>query len=201
MMSNRAKPFVAGSIFSPCTKVWESRRCVGRPEGFARVSAPAGLWVRTELFLTIFERHGGTILSDRVGESLISGGDMKLGMLVGEAGYDRLFSPALRVQHLIPAGRVDPNYVARLISGIVRSEMTPQRRAGRANSLLSRVVRLVGCLAGGWIVALTRGDAVNEYRFLVTAALARVAGALSVNDITPRTLSAPPTRIAPAGDR
>lgn len=58
---------------------------------------------------------------DRSAESLSSGGDCDLVFTTLHAGGDVAYVPTARVTHLIPAGRVDPRYLARLNRGIMRT--------------------------------------------------------------------------------
>lgn len=58
---------------------------------------------------------------DRSGGSLASGGDNDLVFTALHGGGDVAYFPELRVTHLIPASRLDPNYLARLNRGIMRT--------------------------------------------------------------------------------
>ena len=58
---------------------------------------------------------------DRAGRSLASGGDNDLVFSLLHGGWDVGYFPALRVTHLIPPGRLDAAYLARLNEGIQRS--------------------------------------------------------------------------------
>lgn len=139
----------------------------------------AGLWVRKALFESVYAGLGDRGMSDRVGTTLASGGDIELGIGVGRLGYDRLYVPELVIRHHIPAGRVEPGYIVRMIDGIVRSEALIQERyIGVRPSLAVRVGRLVASLALGWAVAAVRGDFFREYRFIVSAAVSRCRGVL-----------------------
>jgi hypothetical protein len=55
---------------------------------------------------------------------LSSGGDIELGVMVGAAGFRRLYVPELRLEHRIPAGRVQMDYFTRLVASVVRSHLT-----------------------------------------------------------------------------
>lgn len=58
---------------------------------------------------------------DRTGTSLASGGDNDLVFTALHAGGDVAYFPEMRLTHLIPAGRLDPDYLARLNRGIMRT--------------------------------------------------------------------------------
>jgi glycosyltransferase involved in cell wall biosynthesis len=58
---------------------------------------------------------------DRTGGSLASGGDNDLVFTALHAGGDIGYFPELALTHLIPAGRLDPTYLARLNRGIMRT--------------------------------------------------------------------------------
>jgi len=58
---------------------------------------------------------------DRTAASLASGGDNDLVFTALHAGGDIGYFPELQVTHLIPAGRLDPDYLARLNRGIMRT--------------------------------------------------------------------------------
>lgn len=58
---------------------------------------------------------------DRTGQSLASGGDNDLVFTALHAGWDIGYFPELALTHLIPAGRLDPDYLARLNEGIMRT--------------------------------------------------------------------------------
>ena len=58
---------------------------------------------------------------DRKGNSLASGGDNDLVFTVLHSGGDVGYFPDLRLTHLIPNGRLGPDYLARLNRGIMRS--------------------------------------------------------------------------------
>lgn len=71
-------------------------------------------------------------LPDRRGAELTSGGDNDIVLTLLGSGWDVAYVPALRLTHLIPAGRLAPAYLARLNRGIQKSWMQVLRRH-RAN--------------------------------------------------------------------
>lgn len=68
-------------------------------------------------------REGGPTLSDRRGKQLTSGGDNDIIFCAMEAGWEVGYFPELSLQHLIPAERLEPEYLARLNRGIQKSWM------------------------------------------------------------------------------
>ena len=60
-------------------------------------------------------------LTDRRGGELTSGGDNDIVLTLFGAGWDVAYFPDLSLTHLIPASRLDPEYLARLNRGIQKS--------------------------------------------------------------------------------
>jgi glycosyltransferase involved in cell wall biosynthesis len=58
---------------------------------------------------------------DRTGSELVSGGDNDIILTLLEQGLAVGYFPSLRLDHLIPASRLDPGYLARLNRAIQRS--------------------------------------------------------------------------------
>jgi glycosyltransferase involved in cell wall biosynthesis len=69
-------------------------------------------------------------LSDRRGNELTSGGDNDIVLTIFCAGWDVAYFPELVLTHLIPAGRLDAAYLARLNRGIQKSWMQVLVRHG-----------------------------------------------------------------------
>jgi glycosyltransferase involved in cell wall biosynthesis len=105
-----------------------------QPVDFGASATPAptigaGLWVRRSAFLKAVPwEHPELLMPDRVGQRLVSGGDIELGVLIGKAGYRRKYEPMLRLVHEIPSRRIETAYLRRLIAGIVRSELTMREK-------------------------------------------------------------------------
>ncbi len=69
-------------------------------------------------------RHGNVpVLSDRRGVTLTSGGDNDIVLCGLQAGWHTGYFPRLRLTHLIPSGRLEAAYLARLNRGIQQSWM------------------------------------------------------------------------------
>ena len=56
------------------------------------------------------------LVADRVGKSLVSGGDVELAQRVRAAGYELWFAPGAVLQHRIPASRMSRRYLFRIVS-------------------------------------------------------------------------------------
>jgi glycosyltransferase involved in cell wall biosynthesis len=78
----------------------------------------AGTFFRKDLLLRIFENGFETIMTDRKGAQLVSGGDVEWCYLVQLAGYEIWYSSQLKFYHLMPAGRMKWEYYLRLKQGI-----------------------------------------------------------------------------------
>jgi hypothetical protein len=83
----------------------------------------AGLVVRKRLFL---ELHAGgleTVLTDRTGTKLSSGGDNEFCYLIRLRGYKLWYSSRLQFFHYLPQARLTEKYLYRLITAIAYSSM------------------------------------------------------------------------------
>ncbi|HWA85405.1 MAG TPA: glycosyltransferase [Opitutus sp.] len=67
-------------------------------------------------------------ISDRRGKHLFSSGDNDIVLSALRAGWEVGYFPQLQLTHLIPASRLDPQYLARLNRGIQTSWMRVLRR-------------------------------------------------------------------------
>lgn len=81
----------------------------------------AGMGIRREAIQNWLDRAEGSSLSDRRGQALSSAGDCDIVMTVLEHGWSVGYVPELCLTHLIPEGRTQPNYLARLNRGIQKS--------------------------------------------------------------------------------
>lgn len=100
-----------------------------RPDGAIRNEYPAfapigaGMALRRAAWETWLQAPAAHALSDRRGTALTSGGDNEIVFHVLEAGWSVAYSPRLILTHLIPAGRLEPDYLARLNRCIQESWM------------------------------------------------------------------------------
>jgi glycosyltransferase involved in cell wall biosynthesis len=80
----------------------------------------AGLAVRTAAARAWLDRPASAV-TDRRGTDLASGGDNDIVLTLLAQGWRVGYFPALSLRHLIPAGRLTRDYLARLNRGIARS--------------------------------------------------------------------------------
>ncbi len=76
----------------------------------------AGMVLRSEV-AHIYQNHvknQKVKITDRQGASLSSGGDCEIVLTSLFAGWETAYTPALQMNHLIPAGRTEPEYLCRL---------------------------------------------------------------------------------------
>ncbi len=81
----------------------------------------AGMALRRRAFLGWLERQTHAHFSDRRGSELTSGGDNDISLTLLQQGWLVGYFPALSLKHLIPSGRVQRDYLARLNYGIAKS--------------------------------------------------------------------------------
>jgi hypothetical protein len=125
----------------------------------------AGMWVRRADFLSAIPcDEPWRLLCDRVGEELTSGGDIEIGVLMGRAGYRRVYWPTLVVQ---------------LIVGVVRSKATLEEayepRGSPRRRRLIALVRVANCVLAAPLV-LVRRDGVQDFVFALTGRWAELMG-------------------------
>jgi hypothetical protein len=87
----------------------------------ATMPCGVGLWVKrdiAEFYLAMTNSERKSLISDRVGEELTSGGDNDIAMCSIDLGYGIGLIEKLKVKHLIPADRVELSYLLRLNEGI-----------------------------------------------------------------------------------
>jgi len=140
----------------------------------------AGMWVRRSAFLrAVPYTEPERLLADRKGKSLTSGGDIELGYLIGKAGYKRVYSPKLRLLHLIPQSRLTSKYFCKLIVGIIRSQKTIEVRYSQTNfGLRHRLISLLELLAAAALspILMLRRDGLREVLFILASRWARFEG-------------------------
>ncbi len=109
-----AAPLISGELRNPAT---------GHKEYPAFAPVGAGMALRRVALDPWLAGDRGTTLPDRKGKELSSGGDNDLILCALEAGWSAAYFPSLSLTHLIPAGRLEPAYLARLNRGIQKSWM------------------------------------------------------------------------------
>ena len=151
--------------------------------GATATAAPtigAGMWIRRQALAPARARRDGWLwLPDREGQSLSSGGDVELGVMVGAAGFRRLYIPELRLEHCIPAGRVTMDYFKRLVASIVRSQLTIDHRYPFRRWTTSDMLRALGMYVVALLavpVLLLRRDGWRETSLVLAARRAAVRG-------------------------
>lgn len=101
-----------------------------RPSGAPRNEYPAyapigaGMALRKTAVASWVENADGTAPTDRKGSELTSGGDNDIVLSIMKAGWEVAYFPELSLTHLIPAGRLEADYLARLNHGIQKSWMS-----------------------------------------------------------------------------
>jgi glycosyltransferase involved in cell wall biosynthesis len=121
-------PLLALRDLGDCEQVAESLRPAGAERnqypGFAPLGA--GMAIRRpawEAWLEMREGEGNSVLSDRRGNELTSAGDNDIVFCAMRARWHVGYFPELSLSHLIPPGRLDAGYLARLNRGIQKSWM------------------------------------------------------------------------------
>ncbi len=82
----------------------------------------AGLALRLNALNKIKASGFSSILTDRTGSNLMSGGDTELCYVFRMAGYQLKYLQQLTFKHHLPKGRVNWNYVRRLYSGFGKTK-------------------------------------------------------------------------------
>ncbi len=80
----------------------------------------AGFLVRKEIFKTLDSIGFESLLSDRKGSDLMSGGDTELCYITKYLGYEIAYCSSLQFKHLMPDGRMNWSYMKRLYYGFGR---------------------------------------------------------------------------------
>jgi glycosyltransferase involved in cell wall biosynthesis len=78
----------------------------------------AGMAIRSVAISRYVQKisSGGTAITDRTGNSLMSGGDNDMVLEILKAGWEVGYFPELRLQHIIPAQRMEIPYLARMLN-------------------------------------------------------------------------------------
>ncbi len=140
----------------------------------------AGMWVRRQVFFSVIVSNGSALLPGPRPHARISGEDLEVGLLIGRAGYRRIYVPQLKLKHLIGRQRMGTAHFSRHIVQTIRSTATFQSRyelrrfglAERARSGLRLVIALVAIPA----VPIMRRDGWREAIFIVAQRWAEFAG-------------------------
>ncbi len=83
----------------------------------------AGFVVRKKIFQLLDSINFQSLLLDRKGDDLTSGGDTELCYLTKYLGYEVAYCSRLRFKHLMPEGRMNWHYLKKLYYGFGRSRV------------------------------------------------------------------------------
>ena len=78
----------------------------------------AGMIIRKKAYQDLQKEGFKSILSDRKGKYLVSGGDTELCLAIAIKGYDIYYDERLKFKHFIPENRTTSEYLVRLASSI-----------------------------------------------------------------------------------
>lgn len=87
------------------------------------VVAGAGMTVRLSAWRELVAKGFSPLLTGRKGKTLMAGEDSEICLVIKLAGWRLWRDPQLRLQHYLPAGRLDWNYVRRLYRGYGESSV------------------------------------------------------------------------------
>jgi hypothetical protein len=139
----------------------------------------AGLWFLKEDLLRVLEETPmETLLPDRTGSVMLSGGDIELGHLFSRAGMICAYGSKLRIEHVIPATRLETRYFIRLIIGIIRSQETLDCKYDKQSIFFGRTTSTVDLALAILAIPflLLRRDPIREVLFVLAARWAKVLG-------------------------
>lgn len=81
----------------------------------------AGAVYRKSVLLYLKENGFKSLLTDRKGNTLSTGGDVEIGYAIRMAGYKIWYDERLKLKHFIPKERLTRNYIERLYNGYLES--------------------------------------------------------------------------------
>ncbi len=97
----------------------------------------AGMVLRRDVAIAFREMVEGDTLTGigRMGKSLASGDDTACCLIARRMGLQLAYAPALQLSHIIPKGRLEPDYLRRLVHGIGGSAARLDALFGGAQTL------------------------------------------------------------------
>lgn len=100
-------------------KRFETKYACGKTnaEGDVDTLVGAGMFLRKDALLNLQQSGFKSLLSDRKGTALSSGGDLELGLALRLVGWKLYFSEDLYFKHYMPAGRLTEDYLVRMCHG------------------------------------------------------------------------------------
>lgn len=125
----------------PISATWNNEYPNAAPIG-------AGMAIRRDALLSYIEKitSGNSVISDRSGNSLSSGGDNDMVIEILKSGWQVGYFPELTLQHIIPAQRMEADYLARLLNNTNKSwvqllqnhNINPWQRITKTGTLLRK---------------------------------------------------------------
>ena len=112
----------------------------------------AGLCVRRNLLREVFSSPVlAATVTDRLGSNLTSGGDLAISVVAGQKGWECWYVPNLEIKHILPAARMEKEYLLRLYAGIGSGQAATRKLFDwKARSPLAW---LIGCKDyGRWLL-------------------------------------------------
>ena len=77
----------------------------------------AGAVIRKSVLKGIYSKGFVNQLTDRVGKTLVSGGDNEIGYMIAFSGFKIYYSSKLKFKHFVPQSRLTVDYVSKLVKG------------------------------------------------------------------------------------
>jgi glycosyltransferase involved in cell wall biosynthesis len=99
-------------------KAAENSGIITNPAGFL---TGAGMMIRRQIWLHLHDAGFSSLLSDRKGNNLSSGGDLELCFIFRLLGLSIYYLDEVAYRHFIPAGRLTHAYLRKLHDGIGKS--------------------------------------------------------------------------------
>jgi glycosyltransferase involved in cell wall biosynthesis len=88
----------------------------------------AGLCIRTTILKGIYSEGGAAAkVTGHKGKGVGGGDDLAVGILTWQFGYECWYEPSMRIQHLLPARRMEKAYLLQLYKGIGRGQAAVRR--------------------------------------------------------------------------
>jgi glycosyltransferase involved in cell wall biosynthesis len=115
----------------------------------------AGLCIRTEILRNIYQEEtiAGSVVG-RSGSGFGGGEDLAIAIFVWRLGFDCWYEPSIVIRHLLPACRMEKDYLVRLYDGIGRGQSAVRKvydwKARTPLAWLIAVKDLVRWLRGHW---------------------------------------------------
>jgi glycosyltransferase involved in cell wall biosynthesis len=124
---------------------------------YARNLGPvgAGLCIRTEVLRRIYQnkKTAGSVVG-RTGSGFGGGEDLAIAILTWRAGFECWYEPSIVIRHLLPACRMEKDYLLRLYNGIGRGQSAVRKlydwKARTPLTWLIALKDLVRWLRGNW---------------------------------------------------